>query len=211
MGIAKGSNTSGHNRLQLQKTDGIVLPVSRGKKDCLLARQFSWELEKDPPMSNVLHQLLSWPIELFKWENTLFCPQSCSSEYRSAKKSIQKVNAPIEGLFWGDQFRTCWFWHSTVAVPTLFRRDFGWFVSLKSLRNSQQDSTRVLSAHEAVMEVTVLKQCRHPHEHTPGVMSLTGDITPPGPSRQRRGKATASTDSDQNKIKENISKRNKEK
>lgn len=56
----------------------------------------------------------------------------------------------------------------------------------------------MLSAHEAVMEITVL-QCRHPHEHTPGVMSGTGDITPPGPSRQRRGKATASTDSDQNK------------
>lgn len=56
----------------------------------------------------------------------------------------------------------------------------------------------MLSAHEAVMEITVL-QCRHPHEHTPGVMSGRGDITPPGPSRQRRGKATASTDSDQNK------------
>lgn len=56
----------------------------------------------------------------------------------------------------------------------------------------------MLSAHEAVMEITVL-QCRHPHEHTPGVMSGRGDITPPGPSRQRRGKATASTDSDQNR------------
>lgn len=96
--------------------------------------------------------------------------------------------------FGGDQFRPCWFWHLTVAVPTSCRRDF----SGKSLRNSQQDSTRVLSAHEAVMEITVL-QCRHPHEHTPGVMSGRGDITPPGPSRQRRGKATASTDSDQNR------------
>lgn len=42
------------------------------------------------------------------------------------------------------------------------------------------------------------EQCGHPHEHTPGVMSVEWDITPPVPSRQRIGKATASTDSDQN-------------
>lgn len=43
------------------------------------------------------------------------------------------------------------------------------------------------------------EQCGHPHEHTLGVMSVKCDITPPVPSRQRRGKATASTDSDRNK------------
>lgn len=132
-----------------------------------------------------------------EFSNTVFSPtlqyrrQKCI--YTTVQESIQEPNAPTDG-FWGDQFRPCWFGHLTVAVPTSCRRDF----SGKSLRNSQQDSTRVLSAHEAVMEITVL-QCRHPHEHTPGVMSGRGDITPPGPSRQRRGKATASTDSDRNK------------
>lgn len=45
------------------------------------------------------------------------------------------------------------------------------------------------------------QQCGHPHEHTLGVMSVKGDITPPVPSRQRIGKATASTDSDWNRKK----------
>lgn len=41
-------------------------------------------------------------------------------------------------------------------------------------------------------------QCRHLQEHASGVMSQ-GDIAPPVPSRQRRGKATASTHSDWSK------------
>lgn len=109
-----------------------------------------------------------------EFSNTVFSPtlqyrkQKCI--YTTVQESIQEPNAPTDG-FWGDQFKPCWFGHLTVAVPTSCWRDF----SGKSLRNSQQDSTRVLSAHEAVMEITVL-QCRHPHEHTPGVMSGEGTL-----------------------------------
>lgn len=42
-------------------------------------------------------------------------------------------------------------------------------------------------------------QCRRPQEHTSGGMSVRGDIAPPVPLRQRRGKATASTHGDWSK------------